>query len=210
MVQWLKIRFEIIKLTIRNPALILFLVILLSVQLIRGLVPPSKMNARLFELLTFIPWYGWVIGWLVLFWLASIEYSVKRKEVFDQTSRAFFKAYLGSLIKQGNDLFNHSEEKDFFSKINDWRHRVIQGIAIGLGPEASQKYFHKMESKNPVQEPDKSSSLALKTSDSLCRILQENLEELNRIRTELPEAPGEEKPDLEADKNIKMIGGPKS
>ena len=206
MVQWLKIRVEIIKLTLRNPTLIVFLLILVAVQLVLALVPASKMNVYLFDLLTFIPWYDWVIGWLVLFWFASIEYSLNRKEVFDQTSMAFFKAYLDSLIKQGNGLFNHSEEKNFFSKINDWQHQVIQGLAIGLGPEASQKYFHKMDQKNTVKEPGKGSSLTLKTSDSLCRILQENLEELNRIRTDLPEAPGEDKTDLEADKNIKLLG----
>ncbi len=206
MVQWLKIRFEIIKLTLRNPVLLVFLALLLVVQLVRGLVPPSKMNIHLLELLTFIPWYGWAIGWLVLFWFASIEYAVNRKKVFDQTSLSFFKAYLDSLIKQGNGLFNHSEEKDFFSKINDWQHRVIQGLAIGLGPEASQKYFHKMDQKNTVKEPGRGTSLALKTSDTLCRILQENLEELNRIRMDLKEAPGEDKNDLEADKNIKLVG----
>jgi hypothetical protein len=206
MVQWLKIRLEIIKLTLRNPTLIVFLLVLVAVQLTLASVPPSKMNVHLFDLLTFIPWYGWVIGWLVLFWFASIEYSLNRKEVFDQTSMSFFKAYLDSLIKQGNGLFNYSEEKDFFSKINDWQHQVIQGLAIGLGPEASQKYFHKMDQKNTVKDPGRGTSLSLKTSDSLCRILQENLEELNRIRMGLKETPGEERDNLEVDKNIKLIG----
>lgn len=206
MVQWLKVRFEIIRLTLRNPTLIVLLVLFLAVQLVLALVPHSKMDVHLLELLTFIPWYEWVIGWLVLFWFASIEYSLNRKEVFDQTSFSFFKAYLDSLIQQGNGLFNYSEEKDFFSKINDWQHQVIQGIAIGLGPEASEKYFHKMDKKNPVKEAGKGASLSLKTSDALCRILQENLEELNRIRMELAETAGETQEGLEVDKNIKRIG----
>ncbi len=206
MIKSLKERLEIIKLTLGNPVLLGVFAVLQATRFVFGRIPPSKANTRLWEIVLWLPWYGWVIGWLVILWFVSIEYAVKRKEVFDQTSMAFFKAYLDSLIKQGNGLFDLSEEKDFFSKINDWQHRVIQGLAIGLGPEASQKYFHKMDKKNPAPDPKQGSSLALKNSDSLCRILQENLEELNRIRMDLAATSGEEKADLEADKNIKRLG----
>jgi hypothetical protein len=206
MKNWLKVRLEIIKLTLRNPTLIVFLAALLLVQLTLALVPPSKMNVHLNEILTFIPWYGWVIGWLVVFWFASIEYSLKRKEVFDQTSMSFFKAYLDSLIKQGNHLFNYSEEKDFYSKINDWQHQVIQGIAIGLGPQASEKYFHEMDKKNPTGGKTSQQVLSLRTSDALCKILQDNIEELNRIRLDLRGSKGGENEVIESGKDVKLIG----
>ncbi len=118
---------------------------------------------------------------------------------------AFFKAYLDSLIKQGNHLFNYSEEKDFFSKINDWQRQVIQGIAIGLGPAASEKYFHKMDSDKPLGDKGQQ-AITLKTSDALCQILQKNIEELNRMRTELTEPGAGEKDGLEAGKNVKLLG----
>ncbi len=209
MIKTFKERFKVFKLTLGNPLFLAIFGLLQAARLFLGQVPSFKINPQLLTIALWMPWYGWVIGWLVLFWFSSIEYAVKRKEVFDQTSMAFFKAYLDSLIKQGNNLFNYSEEKDFFSKINDWQHQVIQGLAIGLGPEASQKYFHEMDKKTAVKEGGSGSSLALKTSDSLCRILQENLEELNRIRTSLAETLGTDREGLEADKNINLIGGSK-
>jgi hypothetical protein len=198
MAKWLKNRLEIIKLTLRNPVLLVVFGILFVSPFVLVLVPALKLS-------NWMPWYGWVMGWFAFLWFASIEYSAQRKEVFDQTSIAFFKAYLDSLIKQGNNLFNYSEEKDFYSKINDWQHRVIQGLAIGLGHEASEKYFHKMDSKNPLAKGGQP-ALALRTSEALCRILQENIEELNLIRIELKDIKGDEAGDLEIGNDIKMLG----
>src|SRR5580658_1485290 len=198
MVKSLKNRLEIIKFTLHHPKFLVVSGVLLVGPFIPALVPPKKLPL-------WMPWYGWVIAWLLFLWFASIEYAVKRKEVFDQTSSAFFKAYLDSLIKQGNHLFNYSEDKDFYSKINDWQHQVIQGIAIGLGPRASENYFHEMDKKNPTAETSQT-ALTLRTSDALCKILQDNIEELNRMRGELAEAKGGEKDDLQAGKDVKLLG----
>ncbi|HXL72898.1 MAG TPA: hypothetical protein VN963_04665 [bacterium] len=199
MVQWLKQRFQIIQLTLQNPKLIVVFVVLLLGPFLSALLRSPQLS-------TLTPWYGWVIGWLAFLWFASIEYSLERKKVFDQTSSAFFRAYLDSLIQQGYHLFNYSEEKDFYSKINDWQHQVIQGIAIGLGPRASEKYFHEMDRKNqPVGKTDQQ-ALTLRTSDALCKILQDNIEELNRMRDELSETKGDGKDGLDAGKDVKLLG----
>jgi hypothetical protein len=205
MVKGLKDRLGIIKLTLRHSKLLWVFGILQLFPIILRFLPPSKTNDHMRTLSMFMPWYGWVIGWIVLLWFASIEYSVKRKEVFDETSIAFFKAYLDSLIKQGNHLFNYSEQKDFYSKINEWQHQVIQGIAIGLGPQASQKYFHEMDKKNPTGETSQT-ALTWKTSDTLCRVLQENIEELNRMRLDLAEPRGGEKDGIETGTKVNLLG----
>jgi hypothetical protein len=199
MLKWLKVRVEIIRLTLRNPKLLVVFVILILGPFLPAFLPPGRLSV-------WIPWYGWAIGLVLLLWFASIEYSFERKKVFDQTSSAFFKAYLDSLIKQGNHLFNYSEDKDFYSKINDWQHQVIQGIAIGLGPRASEKYFHEMDQKNPAVGKTDQQAITLRTSDALCKILQDNIEELNRMRLDLAETKGDEKDGLENGKNVKLLG----
>src|ERR1035438_4615702 len=104
MVQWLKDRFEITKLTLQNPlpgALLAILALLQIGQFALFLMPTENNASYLSRVSSLIPWYGWVIGWLALFWFASISYSAGRKEIFDQTSRSFFKAYLENLIQRG-------------------------------------------------------------------------------------------------------------
>ena len=124
------------------------------------------------------------MGWLAAFWLSTLEYSVRRKKSFDETSINFFRAYLDFLIHEGNKLFDHSAEKEFYSRINDWRHQALQGIAIGLGPAASEKFFQKMEAKNPLSEAYRKSTAA-NANEPLCLSLQEHLEELSVMRMEL-------------------------
>jgi len=144
---------------------------------------------------------------LTLFWYASLEYSVDRKKVFDQTSLNFFKAFLEFLISEGNNLFNSAEEKSFYSKVKFWQDQVIQGIAIGLGPEASERYFQKMDGSHSVTEAYKE-SLSQKTNEPLCLALRANVEELKDIRLNLSETKIYEKGELEAVRNIKLANEP--
>ena len=144
-----------------------------------------------------IPWYGWALGWLGVLWLSSLGYSLGRKKHFDETSLNFFKAFLDFLIQQGSGLFDYSDEKNFYQKIKDWQHQAIQGIAIGLGPEESQKFFQKMELQSPVSEAYKKSKEA-RSNEPLCLSLQANLEELKAIRMNLREAKAGAKGGMEA------------
>lgn len=170
MTQWLKARVKIIRLTLQSPAFAALSAVYLVLQITLSLVLPARFSV------------DWVLGWVVLLWFASVEYSAGRKEVFDQTSTAFFKAYLDHLIHEGHGLFEHSEEPDFYLKIGDWQRRAVQGIAIGLGPEESQKFFQAIDSQNPLAASYKE-SLGLHSSEPLCRTLQGNLGELETIRT---------------------------
>lgn len=174
-------------------------------QLLFLWVPRLNSDPQFSRFSKVVPWYGWVIGWLVLLWVSALEYSVKRKEEFDKTSLNFFKAFLDFLIQQGSRLFEDAGEKNFYSKLNDWQHQVIQGIAIGLGPAESEKYFQKMESQNSITQAYRESQDS-GSSEPLCRLLQENIDELKTIKINLAETRDFEKADLEAIKNIKLIG----
>jgi hypothetical protein len=169
MIRWFQNRLQIIRLTLQSPAFAALSAVYLILQITLSLVLPARFSV------------DWVLGWAVLLWLASIEYSAGRKEVFDQTSAAFFKAYLDHLIHEGHGLFDRSEEPDFYLKIGDWQRRAVQGIAIGLGPEESQKFFQTIDFQNPLAAAYKE-SLRLHSSEPLCRTLQGNLEELEAIR----------------------------
>jgi hypothetical protein len=207
MFQWLKIRLEIIRLTLKNRALLMFLFFLiLAPVLLRVALPAS--------LLHYLPWYAWGMGWLALLWFASIEYSLQRKEVFDQTSSAFFKAYLDHLIREGHALVHRSEEKDFHLKVGDWQRQAVQGIAIGLGPEESRNYFQKIDSQNPLTEAYKKSQ-ELHSSEPLSRTLQGNLEELETIRVKiagpraLEEGQAEDMKTASQPQETRLLEGPK-
>jgi hypothetical protein len=186
-VKWLKDRFEIIVLTLRHSPFLMIFGVLQIIELILFKLPPSIANDQLLRDFMRVPWYAWVIGWLALLWFAAIQYSVQRKERFDFTSANFFKAYLEFLINEGGKLAGYSEDKDFYSKVSDWQRQVVGGIAIGLGPMESEKYFQKVDGKNPLTEAYRE-SLALKNNDPLCRALLENVEELKAIRQNLTEA----------------------
>ncbi|HEY5037667.1 MAG TPA: hypothetical protein VIJ93_01190, partial [bacterium] len=92
------------------------------------------------------------------------------------------------------------------SRIKFWQHQVIQGIALGLGPEESEKYFQKVDSESPVMEAYRE-SLTLKTNEPLCKALQANLEELKLIRFNLTETKKYEQGELETVKKINLANG---
>src|SRR5581483_2520151 len=193
---WLKDRLEIIRLNLGSSWLFGIYALLFIARIVLGLLPPFESGLSPLDRFMEWPWYIWTMGWLTVFWLSSIEYSTKRKEIFDQTSIAFFKAYLDHLIAEGAGLFNHSDERDFYSKLNDWQHRVIQGLAIGLGPEESQIFFQKMDKRNPKGD-QRGTELAVGANDALRLVLKENLDELQAIRLRLAEAPKQEESGLE-------------
>jgi hypothetical protein len=183
-VKWLKDRYEIIALTLRHSPVLVIFGVLQIVELVLFKLPPSVVNLQLLKVFLWMPWYAWVIGWLLLFWFAAVEYSFRKKERFDFTSANFFKAFLDFLINEGGKLVSYSEDKDFYSKVSDWQRQVVGGIAIGLGPVESEKYFQKVDGQNPLTEAYRE-SLALKNNDPLCRALLENVEELKAIRAGL-------------------------
>src|ERR1700722_17024926 len=145
MVKWLKDRFEIIVLTLRHSPFLVIFGVMQIIELILLKLPPSILNSRLLKVFMWVPWYAWVIGWLFLLWLGAIEYSFRKKERFDFTSANFFKAFLDFLINEGGKLAAYSEDKDFYSKVSDWQRQVVGGIAIGLGPVESEKYFQRVD-----------------------------------------------------------------
>lgn len=168
-----------------------------TVRIILYFVSESKLNNLPAEVMRLTPWYFWVIGWLLLLWVGTLKNSLKEKEIIDKTSFNFFEGFLAFLIKEGHALFNHSEDKDFYSKIEGWQRMVIEGIALGRGPEASEAFFHKMESQYPLSNSYRD-SLRLNSSEPLNVALQGNLEELETIRKNLKAGMVYEKGELEA------------
>ena len=200
MLQWLKDRFEIIGLTFRHPGLLAaFGLFQAAVLLLGRYLPPAEPN-RFYGGLLSIPWYSWTIGWLAVLWLTTLEYSVHRKKSFDETSNNFFKAYLDFVIREGHGLFNRADDKNFYTQVNEWQRRAVMGIAIGLGPKESEKFFQKMEGKSPLQEAYRKSREA-RSNEALCRALQDNLDELGGMRMKLLEGVEKEKGGLATLKN---------
>jgi len=217
MIKWFKDRTQVIQLIFHHSPFLVALAILQIAGFILCLVPPWAMTKPILEIERSVPWYVWVIGWLALLWWSAVEYSLRRKERFDFTSKNFFKSYLDFTINEGGKLGAHSDEKDFYSKVSDWQRQVVEGIAIGLGTVESEKYFQKVDGRNPLTEAYRE-SLAIKSNDPLCRALLENIEELKMIRLSLTESEsyeqgkigaGEAKAtaEVEPEKTMKRIGG---
>jgi hypothetical protein len=208
MSKWLHARLGIIKATLPRPIFLLFFGVLQVGWLLLAFshsVLDQTWAARIVQVL---PWYAWILLWLVLFSASSIEYSLERKENFDKTSRNFFKAYLGFTIREGHQLFKHSEEDGFYSKVSHWQRRAIEGIGIGLGHQASEEFFHKMESQASLEKAYKE-SIDLKINEPLCQALQMNLEELELIGRNLPFS-GEEREEWNELTVGKEAEGPKA
>ena len=186
MVHWFKDRLGILHFTLRGSALFFIFGLAQGLELALAFILALKADPRLHEVSGLVPWYGWGMGWLAVLWLSSLEYSVGRKKHFDQTSLNFFRSFLDFLLRQGNLLFDYSDDKKFYLKIKDWQQQAIQGIAIGLGPEESQKFFQKMETLYPVMEAYKK-SLGLGSNEALCLALKGNLDELGNLRANLRE-----------------------
>jgi hypothetical protein len=186
MLSWLKTHLEVLHLSLGSSLPFFAFALFQLGALTLWRFPPSPAVGLYFFWLIGIPWYAWVIGWLLILWVLTLNYSVQRKKRFDETSLNFFRSYLDFLINQGHQLFHRSEDKDFYSKINEWRHQAIEGIAIGLGPVESQKFFQKMETQNPLSQAYRESTTA-RSGEPLARWLQKQLEELGQIRLSLPE-----------------------
>jgi len=194
MIQWFRDRWEILRLSLKRPAPFLVFAFFQGAALLLGYFPPPGSIRPFVDWLIQMPWYGWVIGWLVVFGMTTLDYSVERKKRFDLTSANFFRAYLEHLLKDGSQVFQHAGEKDFYTRINDWQHKAVQGIAIGLGPEQSKDFFQKVEAKSPLSEAYRQAT-ASKSDEPLAKSLEVRLEELNLIRLSLPEK--EEEPGKE-------------
>ena len=192
----IKDRWGILKLTLPHPAILSVFGMLQAAWIIIVFFVPGQSDSVLLLLFLSIPWYAWVIGWLALLWAGSIEYSLKRKENFDTTSLNFFKAFLDFLVKEGHVLYQRAEEKEFYSKIDQWQRKVVQGIAIGLGPRESEKYFEKMDTQYSLTKAYRESQ-ASGSNEPLCRILRGSLEELSVLRTNLTETQDFEREELE-------------
>jgi hypothetical protein len=197
MSSFFKDRFEIFRSTLPRASILLIFGIFQAAEGILVFVPIFQKDPWFRHASQMIPWYGWTIGWLGALWLSSLGYSLGRKKHFDETSLNFFKAFLDFLIQQGSGLFDYSDEKNFYQKIRYWQHQAIQGIAIGLGPEESQKFFQKMELQSPVSDAYKKSQES-RSNEPLCLSLQANLEELKAIRMNLRETKARAKGEMEA------------
>jgi hypothetical protein len=192
MTEWLKDRWEILRLTLKHPLPFLALGFFQAAALALGYFHPPFSRTPWLNWLVEIPWYAWALAWLAALWFSTLDYSVERKKRFDETSVNFFKAYLDHLVKEGHQLFQFAGEKDFYSRISHWQRKIIEGVAIGLGHGESGKFFHKMEAQSPLSEAYRQSQ-ASKSDEPLSRAIQARLDELGQIRLSLPERDGEGK-----------------
>jgi hypothetical protein len=185
MSKWLNDRLRIIKAALPRSIFLWFFGVLQAAWLLLAFSHPVPDQTLASRFVLYLPWYAWVIAWLALFSAGSIEYSLGRKENFDKTSLNFFKAFLGFTIREGHQLFQHSQEAEFYSKVSHWQRRAIEGIGIGLGHQASEEFFNKMEGQASLEKAYKESSKS-KSNEPLCQALKANLDELELIGRNLP------------------------
>jgi hypothetical protein len=183
MLKALKDRFRVLPLTLPHWRVFLFLGFFQVTWAILVAFPQLRDRAGSWDL-SRIPWYAWVIAWLLAFWLSSLEHALGRKRKFDAVSAKFFKAYLNNLIESGHGLFQGAGEKDLYSRINDWQHRVIEALGIGMGHQESARFFQKMDSLHPLAKAYRESQ-EKRDPEPLLRWLQGNLDELLAIREAL-------------------------
>ena len=208
---WLKRRLEIIRLALGDSRWFPLLALFQGLVFLLRWIPPVPGT----EFLIRVPWYAWAIGWLFLLWISTLEYSLERKGRFDFTSMNFFKSYLDFILNQGGALLAQSESPDFYAKVSEWQRQVVEGIAIGLGPAESEKFFQKMDGQFPLGEAYRRFK-ETGSPEALCLALEENLRELRVLRLRLtgPEkqemeilASGAESSDGRKVRPVKQIGG---
>ncbi len=187
MPKWIKVRLGIILAALPRPFYFIALGLLQIGWIILSMAQPSANPDFDSKWAAWVPWYAWVIAWLALMGAGFIEHSLRQKESFDKTSVNFFKAYLGFLIQEGQKIFEHSHEHDFYYRIKRWQRMAIEGIGIGLGHQASENFYHKMESQDPLEKAYREFEIS-KSNETLCRALKTNLDELDSMRLSLPEA----------------------
>jgi hypothetical protein len=218
MIKWFKDRFQVIQLILQHSPLLVVLGILQVAGFIMGRVPHWAMTKPILEIEKSVPWYAWVIGWLALLCWAAVEYSLRRKERFDFTSLNFFKSYLDFITNQGGALLMQSQSPDFYAKVSEWQRQVVEGIAIGLGPEESEKFFQKMDGQFPLVEAYRKFKES-GSQEALCLALEENLKELRALRQKLAGPQNQEMEVLQSGaessgargiKPVKQIGSSKS
>jgi len=184
MFQALKDRLRLLPLTLPHWRAFLPLGFLQLGWLVLTFFPDFPLGTNARGYLERVPWTAWVILWLLVLWFSSLEHALGRKRKFDAVSAKFFKAYLNNLLETGHALFERSGEKDFYSRINDWQHRVIEALGIGLGHQASERFFQKMDSLHPLTQAYREAQ-EKRNQEPLLRWLQGHLEELDAIRSTL-------------------------
>ena len=180
MLSWFKDRLSILQLTLRHAILLWVMAMLQTAFLLLPFLPPSSLRDTLLS----IPIWVWVVGWLAALWLSTLNYSVERKKRFDETSLNFFRAYLDFLLQGGHNLFGLSGDKDFYFKVKEWQRQAVMGIAIGLGPKESERFFHKMEDQDPL-EAAYQKSREKGDNELLSQALAARLTELDELRKSL-------------------------
>jgi hypothetical protein len=202
---WLKNRLETAQAALPHPGFLAVFAILQVIWIILVFSPsPGNLNP-FFHVFRLMPWYGWTLGWTAILWLSTLDYAAGRKRSFDETSRHFFGAYLDHLMREGHQLFGVAGNSDFYFRVNDWQRKAIEGIAIGLGHEEAEGFFQRMEGQHPLSRAHQESQDS-GNGEPLCRALQGNLDELDRIRNIFVPRPLDGKTDLTT---LKTAGPPR-
>jgi hypothetical protein len=180
MLSWFRDRAQVLQIVLVRPSLLWILAPLQVLAVI--LIPfPSPQLAFLRDPLMAVPWYAWVIAWLTLLWLLSLGNWASHEKLVGETSRNFFKAYLEHLLHQGHGFFRETEVEGTYLKAKEWQRQAIEGIAIGLGPEESERFFHKMETENSLTKAYRRSE-EKNSVEPLLNAIQAHLDELERMR----------------------------
>jgi hypothetical protein len=187
MLTWFRDRAEVFRIVLQNPSLLWVLAPFQVLAII--LIPfPSPQLAFLRDPLMSVPWYSWTIAWLILLWLSALGHWAGHQKLYTETSRNFFRAYVEHLLHEGHRFFREVDVEGTYLKAKEWQRQAIQGIAIGLGPEASERFFQKMEAEGSLTKAYRRSQ-EQNSAEPLWRSIQVHMDELELIRLGLLGAP---------------------
>jgi hypothetical protein len=135
MVRWIKERFGIIKSSTHHPTLLFVWGLLNVADFVLGRFFPQDIDSEIPRISTLMPWYFWIIGWLVLLLSAVIEYALKISEETSanktKTKLMFAEDFLETKCKELEDKAN---AKSLTQKsINDWRTQLLLGFQTAFG-----------------------------------------------------------------------------
>lgn len=187
MLSWFRDRAAVLRIILQRPSLLWLLAPVQVLALI--LIPfPSPQLAFVRDPLMAVPWYAWAIAWLALLWLLALGHWAGHERLVGETSRNFFKAYLEHLLHQGHGFFRETEVEKTYLQAKEWQRQAIEGIAIGLGPDESEKFFQKMEAENSLTKAYRRSEES-NSVEPLLNSIQAHLDELERLRLALMGGP---------------------
>lgn len=135
MIIWVKERFLILKSSLQQPTLLFIWGGLNVADFLLGRFLSTSIDSKIPRISTLMPWYFWVMGWLLLLLSAVLEYALKISKKPSaskpKTKLMLLEEFLENKCKE---LEKKVTDKSLTLKaINDWREQLLSGFQTACG-----------------------------------------------------------------------------